>query len=279
MSTNLVSIEIKKLPQLNTVDAGDFIVIDTPDGTGIIDFADITIPLEQTDFKPTIDTLVSDVTELSSAYTSLSSSLYTDILEAYNDSTAMFKYVAPLTANNIFSGVGVDIPFNYIEVNGISTQQVAQNTVANVCGDTTLSTQTSSFVFPQGTYKVFIDATFSAVSANTWTNLYLYQKTPPIQVLNHGSVFMSKTANETGHLFVRGYFYLCRASEISLRANTTGDFRLGVPTSSLVASATASSLSASLLQNLQLSACHVSMYIEKVSDGQSPTINRLSMNL
>ena len=282
MATNSIGINIKQLPQLNAVQSGDFIIIETPDGTGVVDFNDIIIDLNQTSFESTIDSLVSTTVALSTQYSSLSSTIYDDVAVALGAPIAIFKNVTPLTGGQTFSGPDIDLPFNFIEVNQLSQQQSADDfTAVNVCTDLTLSKPSSAFIFPAGTYKTFINASItSATSSTGWMQLYLYQKTPPEQVLLLGSAFTPTELNQQKTLTVDGAFVLCKEAEISLRATTYGKFKIGNAVSNtLYAAASAPSLSAGLFKMLQTSACNISMYIEQIPAAAAPAVNALSKAL
>lgn len=282
MATNPIGINIKQLPQINAVQSGDFIIIETPDGTGIVDYNDIIIDLDQTSFQSTIESLVSTTIALSTQYVSLSSALYDDLAVALGAPIAIFKNVTPLTGGQTFSGPDIDLPFNFIEVNQLSQQQSADDfTAVNVCTDLTLSKPSSAFIFPAGTYKTFVNANITAVGAGTgWVQLYLYQKTPPEQVLLLGSSFTPTAANQQKTITIDGAFSLCKDAEVSLRATTYGSFKIGNASPvTLVSAATAASLSASLFKMLQTSACNISMYIEQIPAAAAPTVNTLSRSL
>jgi len=282
MATNSIGINIKQLPQINAVQSGDFIIIETPDGTGVVDYKDIIIDLEQTSFQGTIESLVSTTIALSTQYASLSSSIYDDVAVALGAPIAIFKNVTPLTGGQTFSGPDIDLPFNFIEVNQLSQQQSADNfTAVNTCTDLTLSKPSSAFIFPAGTYKTFINASItSAASGTGWMQLYLYQKTPPEQVLLLGSSFTPTGLNQQKTLTVDGAFTLCKEAEVSLRATTYGSFKIGNATfNTLFATASAPALSANLLKMLQTSACNISMYIEQIPAAAAPQVNALSRSL
>lgn len=281
MATTSLGINIKQLPQINTVQSGDYLIVESPEGTGIIDFADVVIDLNQTSFEPTIVALTSEVIALSADLQTLKTELYDDLSLLVVGNVAVFKNITPLTGQQVFEGISVSLPVNYIETNNISEQQTVGQTVNINCGDLTVSQAASAFVFNAGTYKVRVDARVTSLcSTPTWLQLYLYQDTLPLQVLQHGSSFVATGANQIGNLFIDGYFYLCRTTQVSLRANTYGRFNLGLPTQSIYSTAsTNKALSADLLRNLQLSSCNMSMIIEKVSDDAVPVINKLSVTL
>lgn len=282
MATNSIGINIKQLPQINAVQSGDFLIIETPDGTGVVDFDDIIINLDQTSFEGTIESLVSTTIALSTQYASLSSSIYDDVAVALGAPIAVFKNITPLTGGQTFSGPDIDLPFNFIEVNQLSQQQSVDDfTAVNVCTDLTLSKPSSAFLFPAGTYKTFINASISSAASGTgWMQLYLYQKTPPEQVLLLGSSFTPTAINDQKTLTVDGVFTLCKNAEISLRATTYGSFKIGnAPFNTLYATASATALSASLFKMLQTSACNISMYIEQIPAAAAPTVNVASRSL
>lgn len=281
MATNSVGINIKQLPQVNTIQSGDFLIVETIDGTGIIDYKDVVIDLEQTSFQPTIESLVAGVVALSSNFNTLSSNVYNDLSDKLVGSVAVFKNISVLSATQAFEGNAVPLPVNYIEVNNISTQQSADTNVFTSCGDTTVSQAASAFVFDAGTYKVRIDARVTSLcSTPTWMQIFLYQDTLPLQVLQHGSSFAATGLNQVGNLFIDGYFYLCRTSQITLRATTYGRFNLGMPSQTMYATASGNAaLSANLLASLQLSSCNMSMVVQKVSDAAEPAINKLAITL
>ena len=282
MATTSIGINIKQLPQINAVQSGDFIIIETPDGTGIVDFNDIIIDLNQTSFESTIDSLVATTVALSTQYSSLSSAIYDDVAVALGAPIAIFKNVTPLTGGQVLSGPDIDLPFNFIEVNQLSQQQSADDfSSINVCTDLTLSKPSSAFILPAGTYKTFINASITSASSGTnWMQLYLYQKTPPEQVLLLGSSFTPTGLNQQNTLTVDGAFTLCREAEVSLRATTYGSFKIGnAPFNTLYAAASSQSLSASLFKMLQTSACNISMYIEQIPEAAAPQVNALSRSL
>lgn len=277
MATNSVGINIKQLPQINTVQSGDYLIVETPEGTGIIDYQDVVIDLEQTSFQPTIESLVTGVVALSTNFSTLSSNIYNDLSDRLVSNVAVFKNVSTLSATQQFQGTGVPLPVNYIEVNNLSNQQSINSNAFVSCGDSTVSQAASAFVFESGTYKVRIDARITSVeNTASWMQIYLYQDTLPLQVLQHGSSYTATGANQVGNVFIDGYFYLCRTSQITIRANTYGRFNLGLPAATMIAAASANQ---DALRSLQLSSCNMSMVVQKVSDGADPTINKLSITL
>jgi hypothetical protein len=285
MATKSIGINIKQLPQINTVQAGDFIIIETPDGTGVVDYNDLIIDLDQTSFQGTIESLVSATIALSTQYTSLSGTIYDEVATAIGAPVAIFKNITPLTGGQTFSGPNIDLPFNFIEVNQLSQQQsIDQDSplgTVSCQNSLTLSYPSSAFIFPAGTYKTFINATISSMDKlSGWMQLYLYQKTPPEQILLLGSSFTPLISNDQRTLTVDGMFTLCKDAEVSLRASTYGKFKIGsIASNTLISTATASPLSASLFKMLQANTCNISMYIEQIPAVAAPTVNPLPTSL
>jgi len=63
-----IYVNIKELPLVNEVQAGDFFIVETTQGTNIIDFSNIIIPPENTSFYGEIQQLQTDVAGLSTLY-------------------------------------------------------------------------------------------------------------------------------------------------------------------------------------------------------------------
>lgn len=63
-----IYVNIKELPLINQVQAGDFFIVETTAGTNIVDFSNIIIPPENTTFYGEIEQLQSDVSALSTLY-------------------------------------------------------------------------------------------------------------------------------------------------------------------------------------------------------------------
>ena len=71
---------VKELPETFAVAAGDLLLIETDDGTNILDFANFVIGLDNTTFGTTITQHSTDIAALSSDVTTLSSKIDTDII-------------------------------------------------------------------------------------------------------------------------------------------------------------------------------------------------------
>jgi hypothetical protein len=64
-TTNSLYVNIKELPSINDINNGDFLIVETPDGTSIIDYQDFFITLQNTTFESTIDNLQTDTQTIS----------------------------------------------------------------------------------------------------------------------------------------------------------------------------------------------------------------------
>jgi hypothetical protein len=71
---------VKELPETFAVAAGDLILIETDDGTNIMDFANFVIGLDNTTFGTTITEHSTDIAALSSDVATLSSKIDADII-------------------------------------------------------------------------------------------------------------------------------------------------------------------------------------------------------
>jgi len=72
---------IKELPETFSVADGDLLLIETDEGTNIMDFANFVIGLDNTTFGTTITQHSTDIATLSSDFESLSSQVETDMAE------------------------------------------------------------------------------------------------------------------------------------------------------------------------------------------------------
>jgi hypothetical protein len=57
---------ILDLPRTQSIDNGDFLIVETPDGTTILDFEDFIIPVQNTTLGDTLSTLQTDIDNLNS---------------------------------------------------------------------------------------------------------------------------------------------------------------------------------------------------------------------
>jgi hypothetical protein len=72
-------LNIKELPEINDVINGDFMIIETPSGTSIIDYQNFLVTLDNTTFGDLITQNTTDIATLSTSFSTLSSELTADI--------------------------------------------------------------------------------------------------------------------------------------------------------------------------------------------------------
>ena len=112
-SSNSVYINIKELPVINDVNNGDFLIVETPDGTNIIDYQDFFITLENTTFESTIDNLQTDTQTLS-----------TDLIELENK-------LSPVYISNTVNKTLDSTNNNQVFVSTNTTTMVGSNLIDN----------------------------------------------------------------------------------------------------------------------------------------------------
>ena len=81
---------IKELPETFSVANGDLLLIETEEGTNIMDFANFVIGLDNTTFGTTITQHSTDILALSSDFTSLSQQVNTDMATIVGSTTKAF---------------------------------------------------------------------------------------------------------------------------------------------------------------------------------------------
>lgn len=67
---NRLTVNIKNLPIVTDINRGDFLIVETPDGTGILDFRNFLITLDNTTFSSTFLGFNTKINELSANITS-----------------------------------------------------------------------------------------------------------------------------------------------------------------------------------------------------------------
>tara|TARA_R110001606_G_scaffold339615_1_gene487715 strand:+ start:395 stop:973 length:579 start_codon:yes stop_codon:yes gene_type:complete len=70
---------VRELPEVFSVAAGDLLLIETENGTNILDFENFVIGIDNTTFGSTLSTNTTDIASLSSSFDTLSSSVNTSI--------------------------------------------------------------------------------------------------------------------------------------------------------------------------------------------------------
>tara|TARA_R110002153_G_scaffold13084_3_gene48887 strand:- start:1101 stop:1697 length:597 start_codon:yes stop_codon:yes gene_type:complete len=99
---------IKELPETFSVADGDLFLIETDEGTNIMDFANFIIGLDNTTFGTTITQHTTDISTLSSDFDSLSSQVDTDMTELSATIVGnTTKALVTLSGDDAFSAVTV----------------------------------------------------------------------------------------------------------------------------------------------------------------------------
>lgn len=108
-----VYINIKDLPEITEVSNGEYIIIETPTGTQIIDFKNFVLPVDNTIITSVVSSNSNSITELSSNYNELSDELTTntsllsnDTLLKYNTTTNLINSLSEKVTsfNNAYIG-------------------------------------------------------------------------------------------------------------------------------------------------------------------------------
>lgn len=269
-SSTPLYVNIKDLPQLSVLQDGDFIVVESPDGTAIFDWENLNVTLEQVEFQPTIEALVSSTLELSASLSALETSVNTllsgtaeGLGQVWVRKLRRSGASAPIT----FSGT-VAAPFNYTEVNTIPTAYPSLVGISNdACSDDSASTfPTSAVLLPIGSYHVRFDADVVVRSINVMVGCDMRAHVidsdlihSPSYVLVNGNFTNNFVVSGSHHLWLEGYFTLCRDSQVDI-ALTSED---AVPTVIGYPRTIASYTSAG---NVQLSAVDMVMTIKRVSE-------------
>ncbi len=99
---------IKELPETFSVADGDLLLIETEEGTNIMDFSNFIIGLDNTTFGTTITQHSTDIDTLSSNFNSLSSQVDTDVAELSATIVGnTTKALVTLSGDDAFSAVTV----------------------------------------------------------------------------------------------------------------------------------------------------------------------------
>lgn len=262
IKNNSLSVNITQLTHISSVQATDFIIVDTADGTGIVDYENLTVTSDQITFMPIIEDVSANFKLLSSNFLSLDDAIYDQlsIADKISNDILVLKNITTLSSVQVFEGSSVPLPINFIEINKITDQQVINTSKS--CGFI-VSQSGNAFVLEAGTYKMRMDARVTSLcSTPTWIQVFLYQNTMPAHVLLYGSSFAATGENQIGNLFLEHCFSLCRLSTVSIRIKTNGKFNLGLPVDSMIQAAGSN---ASLLSSFHLSSCNMNVSIQNIS--------------
>lgn len=240
MSSKEIEVNVKDLPELQEISAGDYFLVES-DTTSRIDSANITWDIDNTTFgyshAASISALETNMQTLSSEFVSLSSTLTSTILVSATDtvtnllnSVYQVQYVLPSSAPSVSIPAGrIYAPFNKTHVNNTSLiadlydpcgstsscfPQRNNLTLFDVISNTAYFPNLSAITLLQGLYKVHCT---TACGTTCYTDLI--QLTPPTTVLLEGSIGQTSV--------IDGYFYLCDNAALSLRIYSGGSNTIG----------------------------------------------------
>lgn len=98
---------IKELPVTTDITNGDFIIVETPTGTNILDYTDLLITLDNTTFAGVISGNTTDILSLQTQFNTLSSTVTTQVQEISAQTDRSYTYaVFSLTT---YSSAGADV--------------------------------------------------------------------------------------------------------------------------------------------------------------------------
>lgn len=144
---------VKELPEIFSVTAGDLLLIETENGTNILDFENFILGVDNTTFGGTLSTNTTNIASLSTDFDTLSSSLTTSVKEISSsvlttNTKALFSLTAfdthgiKLTkSNNIASATVVNesvLRFNFKE-NFLNSDYLVLPSVSTINNDDELA--------------------------------------------------------------------------------------------------------------------------------------------
>jgi hypothetical protein len=182
-TTNSLYVNIKELPSINDINNGDFMIVETPDGTSIIDYQDFFITLQNTTFESTITNLQTDTQTLSTDLSDLQNKLSpVFILNTVNKTLDSTNNNQVFVSTNTTSMVGVNLvdnkviytvpanlPTNFytkILRAGSGSVDIVPGTGVSINGTTAgvrLSAYSTSEVFWIGTNSYLVNGQFTVI--------------------------------------------------------------------------------------------------------------------
>ncbi len=151
---------ISELPEIEEIQNGHKIIIETENGTALIDFENFLLPPENVTFKPAIDNNTRGVASLSAQQIVTNNSINT-IHNSLGRQVTLHYRVAATSAGSTFSTEGVLLPFTAIQSNTIDGSFSSSTTLVSLSG--------SRITLNAGSYYVQCHATASGA---IMTDLY-----------------------------------------------------------------------------------------------------------
>lgn len=186
----LVFTNITDLDEIDEIQDGDYLIVETADGTRIINFQNFLIPITNTTFEQTIEDIQTDIDSLSADYVETKSGYLT---VGYTLSGGL--------SGVQFTGNANVLPLNWIHANTIDDNFTNGHSTLN--GVTSASNVIN---LNTGSYKVDFNATF-----DNPTFVDLYDTTGSRVLL---------TSNYSSTPVLNGVISLSQRSQLTLRAYT-----------------------------------------------------------
>lgn len=133
---NRLTVNIKNLPIVTDINKGDFIIVETSEGTNILDFRNLLITLDNTTFSPTflnystqINTLCASLATTSSVFSAAIDTNF-DLLSTSIDTN--FNLLST-SIDTLSALIESDSTFATISSNGITIEVLKSNNVSQDC--------------------------------------------------------------------------------------------------------------------------------------------------
>lgn len=227
MADDFIVQNIKDLPPLGEIRDGDSLIVETEQGTFLLDFENFIVPLDNTTFAATVSTNTTNIAAVSAQTESDLNTLSADLVAKIEEKEVLTLYYTA-KPGRIFKarGSSVQVPFDFTHVSNITGTTDSSNFSPNAC-DVTIFAQTSSFVIPKGTYKVSAHASLIAKSTSVadtplWAYLDVFQKTPPTNAHITSNIATTTAVSGAVTMFAEGFMWLCRDAEVAVRITTEG---------------------------------------------------------
>lgn len=182
-STNSLYVNIKELPAINDINNGDFLIVETPDGTSIIDYQDFFITLQNTTFESTIDNLQTDTQTISADLIDLENKLspvyvtntVNKTLDATNNNQVFIStntstvVGATLVDNKVIYTIPTNLPTNFyakILRAGSGSVDIIPDSGVAINGSTAglrLSSYSVSEIFWTGSNNYLVSGSFTVI--------------------------------------------------------------------------------------------------------------------
>lgn len=208
MAIKKTDINILDLPLVENVAAGDYLVVETPDGTSIIDYENFIIGPENTTLSVTVSSLTNDVLDLAQNITTTIDNLSTDIYENFKQlyiGTAEITIDSGHTASSYLSPrppAELELSFNDFII--VPSNQAA-------CKYPCYITQVDTSEDGRGTFSVYapIKRIAAAAVGQIESNLIIDNSVAYDTYFNssNGIDFISGTQNQVVSSFNLEYFF------------------------------------------------------------------------